>query len=269
MKEEIKRCLDFVNTTKSLPINEFEHLLKERNADAKEKFIMGYMHYIFSITYKVYMLHENLFNAYYDFEELFNDAILIAIDIYNKGKYAIDNNIKYRNFVNFTNDFRRQVLTLAKNTYFMKVGDLTFKKITKVISAYEHFIMENGHIPSIDELEKLSGCSKRMIKNVKVCDNIENYQFLNTSFEKKIIDKMVEKDFHNDLVLSLSYLSEIQKEVVCRLNGFDSEGNHFEPELMSDLAREKKVTHEAIRDASNNAYKKIRMNNPHLKNYRG
>ena len=73
MEDKIKKCKDMLLGLDKLSINELNYLLINKSRENQNKFILGFMHYIFSMAYSLYQKRPSYFRDGYDFEEFFSD----------------------------------------------------------------------------------------------------------------------------------------------------------------------------------------------------
>lgn len=247
MEEEILYYKEFVSQFPKLKIKEFECLLKEKTIDAKNTFLNGFMHYIYRRAVKLYYLNEEYFNAYYDFEELFNDGIIIATELF------LSDNINYTSFNIYLKYFMTLYSYQLVKTYFMKANPSKWHNIKRVLE------LKNANL-SIDEIKQvMNDCTKSLIKKVKSCEYL-NDNLMDNDFEDRLIDELEEKSMIKDINNVLQELSFPEYEIVCCIYGL---GDH-DKMTKAELAKNYCISRQAISNKYSRILRKIRISNPQL-----
>lgn len=260
MNTRMKFYNELIKNMPVVSIHEMEELLKKQDDSSKELFIKSFLRYILSVSCKVHDMYYDELDGFYDFEDLFSDAVLEATKLYNSGKYIEYSQNNCSNFNNFVNAFRLSVRKLVLNAYPVSVHMSTYEKLSELKRAYNSFYDLYGYYPNSDELEKLTGFSPVLIRRFNVYESIDSLVLYTEGFEEKSLDKVSQDTLKDDVSEALSVLTPKQREVIIRLYGLDS--NVLESGL--DIAQEKQITRSAVNDLAQAAYRKIKILRPEL-----
>lgn len=242
-------------------------LLKNKSEENKENFMNNFIIYVFNITSKIYLLNKDLLNNNsYDYEDFFNDAYLVALELYDKFIYD-DNKESKLNIENYIDIFRKQVLKLLTNTYFMDISLTTWYRIREILEIKEEYFLQNGFMPTISEISSETGYSKHTIERACECVKLNNQELIDYSFEEKMIEDMESSSLYDDLV-KIKKLSDLRRETLCLLFGVNIWDIESLPDNMSDLAKMENLSRNAIHLRYQKALDTIRKNNDFVKKYK-
>ena len=250
MNDKIKYYEKFVSSFPKLTIKEFESLLNNHTIDNKNRFLEGFMHYILRMSKKLYRLNIEYFNAYYDFEDLFNDGVILASEMFLAKKFY------FKNFGTFEKYYFTIFTSKLLNTYFIKVGPPAWLRVKEILN----YKMQNI---SNDEICNLTGFSKRVVDNVRTCEYLIDTESEQECFEDMVIDKIIKESIVRKVTMIMHELPFDEEELISVLYGINGR------EIMGErtLAQNYYVSRQWINFKRNKVLKKIKNENENLKEY--
>lgn len=264
MNNNIDEVEKFAYSFPSLSIKEYDELLKNKSLDNQKKFINGFIQYIFRISKSFYLKNEESFNAYYDFEELFNDGIILAMELYQKNYYCSTD--KYKTFCNYCHYYFFDLGNLIINSYFAKISPVTYYKLKDVIDIRRKAFEEYGSTYSDHELIEKANIPKEIAKKVvfetPLLDNS-----LEVEYEDMILDKVFNESLHNELMKALNELRNNAKNAILEIFGISDENIERYEQSNADYARKVHLSRSRVQKIKNKGLERIKENHPELKKY--
>jgi RNA polymerase sporulation-specific sigma factor len=210
---------DFEKYGKENRIKNKELLEKTLQGDktSQEEFILTNIGLIYHIIYKHFKFYENK-----------EDLLQTGVEYFIKAlkKYDTKRNISFTTFIYVV--IREKLYNYIIKDNKIKVPRYTYKRIEKIKEEREKFYNDNGIMPNIEELSRLTGYKKNNItalmdttKTFYELDSIENKEKKNELKEKTELanlnkeNKNIEKiEIHSDLITAIKKLTEFEKEII-------------------------------------------------------
>lgn len=264
MEDKIKFYKNMVDKIDKLSVKEFEKLLNDNERkESCDKFIVSFLPYIYNISLAIYKTFIDMFDGYYDFEEFFNDGVLLATKLFYNLK-RLDNSDSFRIYYNF---FRLQLIHEIYRHHHTCTNFNMLHQMNDILKAKKKFIEDNGYAPSIRELIDITGYSNEVVEKVFWQTSLDELNDLFYYIEDDLIKEFDSSKLHDDLKESLKTVNEKTRDIICKKTGFNPNGENFPPIRQYILARDMNVTQAYIGKLTERAYVKIKKNNSTLENY--
>ena len=260
MKEKIKKCLELVESVDKISVIEMDNLLKDRNDANRDKFILGYLRYIFNMSLKLYQEDKDWYDDYYDFEEMFNDGIILAQEIYNNYSY-IDFSEKFDCFKYFCRVFSLQFGDLIKGKFFLKIDRRTLDIIKVIVKLKQKFLKKYGFVPTNKQLCDKYNLNKYYVDRAYFEVGLEECK-KKIMCEDAVVENLLNEKLREDLEAALSEIDDLKSEVLKGAYGFDSEKK---TEIV--LGEELDIKRGKVNFIKRTGLNEIKRKHPELKKY--
>ena len=250
MKDKHTYYDELVKSFPKKTIKEFNSLLTTRTMENKNLFLEGFIHYIYQMALRIEETNVQYFNAYYNFEDLINDGIILASELF------LDEKKTFTNFNCFEKCFFTVFSKKIANAYFIKIGYSWWIKIRDV---YDYKMQ--GY--DIDEIREITGYSTRILNNVKIAESLERARIADDTMEDEVINAIIVGKIIREVTLIMRDLPYKDEELLNCLYGLN---NH---EIMNqhELARSYCISPQRISQLHNVLLDKIRKEQNKLKQY--
>lgn len=254
-------CYNLAYNMPKLTIKEFIECLQNKDQSSCNRFIKGFMRYIYNSTYKIYMHYNNLFSASYDYEDFFEDGVILATEMYYK--YDFYNTSKNSSFNNFCNRFRYLLLQKLSERTLGNVNEMVLLRLNNI----KNKVDERASYHELKSLAKNNNLSLQILLKALDNVNIDDLDIFEDSFEKDVIDNFDFESLHDELIKALNLLTEKQKMIIEPLFGISSDGSYVTLKRQFEIADKLNTTRQNVNKNSKLALKKMRDFSPNLKNY--
>ena len=237
-----------------IKIEEYANLLKDNSNESKEKVIGALMHYIYNMTQKIYYLYYDEFNAYYSYEDFYQDAVLIATELYVSQKFQDYQGLFYNLYI--------RIIDLVRNTYFLKVHDYKYRQIKRILN-------EKEMNPSLNDkrISQKIGLSTKTVNMVKTCDSLEEHQIGYSTFEDDVIEK-IDKDILTDKIKTArNILNKRSRDIIDDYYGINVSNLEFNQQSLASLGEKYHLTRKRMWRIIEASKTKIKKYYPELSSF--
>ena len=237
-----------------IKIEEYANLLKDNSNESKEKVIGALMHYIYNMTQKIYYLYYDEFNAYYSYEDFYQDAVLIATELYVSQKFQDYQGLFYNLYI--------RIIDLVRNTYFLKVHDYKYRQIKRILN-------EKEMNPSLNDkqISQKIGLSTKNVNMVKTCDSLEEHQIGYSTFEDDVIEE-IDKDILTDKIKTArNILNKRSRDIIDDYYGINVSNLEFNQQSLASLGEKYHLTRKRMWRIIEASKTKIKKYYPELSSF--
>ena len=243
-----------------MSFSEYEECLKKGDKESRDKFTLAFIPYLLLVTKGIYDYYQDVFTAFYSYEDFVSDGILQVIELFYDKNFQKENLPKGKTFRMFLNVFRIRMLDSVRNTLSFKMSKSYGERAIKLQKCAYDYKKMYGNYPSIETLSKMTGIGKVAIMRISTMVYVDDSFYYD--MEDAIIDSLIKDDPHEELDAAIAKLKPHLRDVLCMLNGYKSDTYSQE-----ELSLKYDITQQAVSYRCNKAYEKIRKSYPYLRDY--